>query len=136
MRGMIRARGGLAAVLVGALFVAGGCASAPIVTTVLTQALPENVGREGRVLVVEYPPGVSSAAHRHPGAVFVYVMEGAVECGLDEGGPVVRYEKGQAWYERPGQLHRVARNASRNDPAKLVVFFLTEAGKPVLEKEN
>jgi len=123
----------------------GGCATHSIpsvdrpmrttVTTLMTQALPDKPGTEARVMTVEYPPGVTSPAHRHPGVIFAYVLEGAVECGLDDG-PVVRYEKGQSWYERPGQLHRVAKNASQTEPAKLLVFFLTEPGKPVLEREK
>ena len=130
----------------GVALMLGGCAATPrasaggetkrtVVSTLLTQALPEKVGREARMLTVEYPPGVESPSHRHPGAVFVYVIEGAVECALDDG-PDVRYEKGQAWYEKPNQLHRVAKNASATEPAKLVVFFLTEPGKPVLEPQK
>src|SRR5438270_1049460 len=103
-----------------------------VVTTLLTETLPEGVGREVRVLQVVYPPGASTPAHHHPGAVFVYVAEGAVQCALDDG-PVVRYEKGQSWWERPGRVHRVARNASDVEPARLVVFFVTKAGSPVLE---
>src|SRR4051794_28974611 len=97
------------------------------VATVLTQGLPPNAGSEGRVLTVEYPPGVSSASHRHDGAIFAYVAEGAVVTALDDGGEQ-RFETGQAWFERPGQVHRVARNASDSRPAKLVVFFVTEPG--------
>jgi len=137
---------GVCGLMISSLFVIAGCAAthsaAPgegmkstTVTKILTQALPEKVGTEARVLLVEYPPGVTSPAHRHPGVIFAYVLEGAVECGLDDG-PVVRYEKGQAWYEHPGQLHRVAKNASQTEPAKLLVFFLTEPGKPVLEREK
>lgn len=137
---------GLCGLSVLAVVLLGGCAaqnSAPsaagsmhsIVKPILTQALPEKPGTEARMLTVEYPPGVVSPPHRHPGMVFVYVLEGAVECALDDG-PVVRYEKGQAWYERPNQLHRVAKNGSQTEPAKLVVFFLTEPGKPVLEPQK
>ncbi len=132
--------------LVLAMGMLGGCAAAnsgasaadsmhSIVKPILTQALPEKLGTEARMLTVEYPPGVVSPPHRHPGTVFVYVLEGAVECALDDG-PVVRYEKGQAWYERPNQLHRVAKNASQTERAKLVVFFLTDPGKPVLEPQK
>jgi quercetin dioxygenase-like cupin family protein len=120
----------------------GGCAArAPhvaartAVKTVLTQPLPENAGREVRVLTVEYPPGGASPAHHHPGAVYVYVVEGTVLCQIDNG-PLVLYTAGQAWSEKPGQVHRVARNASMTKPAKLVVFFVTEPGKPVTEMEK
>jgi quercetin dioxygenase-like cupin family protein len=54
---------------------------------------------------------------------------------LDDG-PEKRFEAGQGWYERPGQVHRVSRNASGTERAKLVVVFLTEKGKPALELQN
>ncbi len=103
-----------------------------VVKTLMTETLPEGSGREVRMLTVEYPPGVRTPAHRHPGAVFVYVLEGAVLCGLDEG-PVRTYRQGESWWERPGQVHRVSENASQTERAKLLVFFVTETGKPVLE---
>jgi len=87
------------------------------------------------MLTVEYPPGVATPPHRHDGAIFAYVVEGAVVTALDDGDEK-RYETGQGWYERPGQLHRVSRNASDTRPAKLVVVFLTEPGKPALHPEH
>lgn len=105
------------------------------VTTLLTQPLPADVGREGRVLTVELPPGAATPPHRHDGAIFAYVAEGAVVSALDDG-PEERFAVGQAWYEWPGQVHRVSRNASATEPAKLVVFFLTEPGRPVLRPEK
>jgi quercetin dioxygenase-like cupin family protein len=121
----------LSAVLLLAMIV--GCAARPTehrtqVTTVLTEPLPAGSGTEVRVITVDYPPGVASPPHRHPGAIYAYVAEGEVECALDDG-QVVRYVAGQAWTEKPGQVHRVSRNASRTKWAKLVVFFVTEPGK-------
>lgn len=106
-------------------------ASRTQVKTVLTQALPAGSGSEVRVLTVNYPPGAGSPPHRHPGAIYAYVAEGEVECALDDG-QVVRYVAGQAWTEKPGQVHRVSRNASETKWARLVVFFVTEAGKPTV----
>jgi quercetin dioxygenase-like cupin family protein len=103
--------------------------------TLLTQALPERVGTEGRVIVVDVPPGASTPLHRHDGVIFAYVAEGAVVSALDDGREE-RFEAGRAWYERPGQVHRVSRNASATKAAKLVVFFLTDPGKPVLRMEQ
>ena len=105
------------------------------VTPLLTQPVPPGAGTEGRLLTVEYPPGGSTPAHHHDGAIFAYVAEGAVVTALDDG-PEQRFEAGQAWYERPGQVHRVSRNASTTQPAKLVVFFLTQPGTPPLRMEK
>jgi quercetin dioxygenase-like cupin family protein len=104
-------------------------------TVLLTRPLPADVGREGRLLTVEYPPGGSTPAHHHDGAIFAYVADGAVITALDDG-PEQRFEAGQGWYERPGQVHRVSRNASATQPAKLVVFFLTQPGSPPLRMEK
>src|SRR3954463_14624938 len=94
-----------------------------VVKLLMKQAIPENSGHEVRMLTVAYAPGVSSAAHTHPGCIFAYVLEGAVICQLDDEKPV-RYEAGQCWYEKPGQVHRVSKNASDKEPAKLLVFFI------------
>jgi quercetin dioxygenase-like cupin family protein len=115
--------------------VAGEPAAHSKATVLLTQSLPADVGREGRLLTVEYPPGGSTPAHHHDGAIFAYVAEGAVVTALDDG-PEQRFEAGQAWYERPGQVHRVSRNASTSRPAKLVVFFLTQPGTPPLRMQK
>jgi len=105
------------------------------VTTLLTQPMPTPAPTECRMLTVEYPPGAATPAHHHDGAIFAYVVRGAVITALDDG-PEHRYTAGQAWYEHPGQIHRVSRNASATEPAKLVVFFLTAPGRPVLQMEH
>ncbi|WP_438007838.1 cupin domain-containing protein [Sorangium sp. So ce321] len=102
------------------------------VTTLLTEPLADAPGLEARVLTVELPPGSSSPAHRHPGQVFAYVLQGAVLTGLDGQAPV-RYTQGQTWSEAPGQVHSASQNESPTAPAKLLVFFVTEPGEPVVE---
>jgi quercetin dioxygenase-like cupin family protein len=105
------------------------------VATLFTDPIPARASQEVRMLTVEYPPGVQSPPHRHPGAVYAYVLEGEVLCALDDG-PVKRYGAGEWWTERPGQLHRVSTNASTTRPAKLLVFFVTEHGQPVIEPQH
>jgi len=131
--------------LIATLFLCGCATQSPVtgeppaarakVTALLTQALPPGAGTEARLLTVEYPPGGSTPAHHHDGAIFAYVAEGAVVTALDDG-PERRFEAGQSWYERPGQVHRVSRNASTTRPAKLVVFFVTQPGSPPLRMEK
>ena len=98
----------------------------------LTQELPRLDAKDMTVSVVEleYEPGGTSAEHRHPGHAFVYVVEGALVSQL-ENGPAVTYTAGQMFYEPPMGLHAVSRNASEARPAKFLVFFLTEKGKPL-----
>jgi quercetin dioxygenase-like cupin family protein len=96
----------------------------------LVAELTPPVGREARLLTVEYPPGGTSPPHRHPGEIIAYVLEGEVEIRLGDG-PTVRYGPGGSWHERPNQLHAVSRNASDTRPAKLLVFFVSDPGVPV-----
>jgi quercetin dioxygenase-like cupin family protein len=70
-----------------------------------------------------------------PDHTFGYVLEGAYKIKLDNG-PATVMTKGQTFYEAPGQLHAVSRNASDIEPAKVLVVMLAEAGKPVTVPER
>ena len=77
---------------------------------------------------VSYPPGVSSAAHRHPGITIAYVLEGEIRSKVGDE-PEKTYKTGQMFLETPGQIHAVSRNASATKPAKLLAVLLAEKGK-------
>ena len=70
------------------------------------------------------------AGHRHPASTYAYVTKGAVVSRLGDG-PEKRYETGQAWSETPLQPHYIV-NASKTEPAQLVVVQITKAGTKVL----
>ena len=36
------------------------------------------------------------------------------------------YRAGESWYETPGSIHRVSRNASTSAPAKLLAVFVVD----------
>jgi quercetin dioxygenase-like cupin family protein len=79
---------------------------------------------------VNYAPGGGSAAHRHPGLTFAYVLEGEIVSKVGEE-PEKTYATGEMWMETPGQLHGVSRNASSTKPARLLAILLAEKGKPL-----
>jgi quercetin dioxygenase-like cupin family protein len=79
---------------------------------------------------VDYAPGESSKAHRHPGLTFAYVLEGEITSRVDDEAEKT-YAAGEMWMETPGQLHSVSRNASPAKPAKLLAILLAEKGKPL-----
>jgi len=79
---------------------------------------------------VNYPPGGSSTAHRHPGITLVYVLEGEIRSKVEDG-PEKTYAPGQIFMETPGQLHGVSRNASDTKPAKFLALLFAEKGKPL-----
>jgi quercetin dioxygenase-like cupin family protein len=85
--------------------------------------------KEATIATVEYPPGGSSAEHRHNAHVFVYVLEGSVVMQVKGGNPVTLVP-GQTFYESPEDVHTVSRNASSTKPAKVLVFFVKEKDAP------
>lgn len=77
---------------------------------------------------VDYPPGRVGAAHRHPGFVLAYVLEGAVVAKISGQGPERTYTVGQMFYEQPGATHEVSKNASETEPAKLLALIFAKKG--------
>jgi quercetin dioxygenase-like cupin family protein len=101
------------------------------VTQVLSKDLPDFPGKEGLMLMVEYPPGSSDPVHRHNADAFVYVLEGSIVMQV-KGGKEVTLTPGQIFYEAPDDIHVVGRNASQTKPAKFVVFMVKDKGAPAL----
>jgi quercetin dioxygenase-like cupin family protein len=100
---------------------------------ILQEQLPTNApGKKAVMLTVSYGPGQASPAHQHPGAVMAYVLEGAVTSKLNDE-PEKTFKAGEFWYEAPGTVHSVSRNASKTEPAKLLVWSLVDEGRPVIE---
>ena len=77
---------------------------------------------------VDYEPGGFSRVHRHPAGAYVYVIDGSVIFGLDGREPVV-LNAGDSFYEPPGAVHAVSRNASDELPASLLAFFVLGEGE-------
>lgn len=100
-----------------------------VATPLLSQPLGGIDGKEGVMLTVEYPPGGSSAPHRHNANTFVYVLEGSVVMQV-QGGKEVTLTAGQTFYESPTDIHTVSKNASATKPAKILVFFVKDKGSP------
>ena len=107
-------------------------APGPVLTQLMSKDLGDIPGKEMLAITVEYPPGGSDPVHRHDAYVFVYVLEGSVMMGL-RGGKEVTLTSGQTFYEGPGDVHTVSRNASSTKPVKfLVVFVKARAADAVL----
>src|SRR5260370_36781809 len=101
------------------------------VTPLAAKDLPDFPGKEVLMITVEYPPGSSDPIHRHNAHAFVYVLEGSIIMQV-KGGKEVTLTPGQTFYEGPGDVHVVGRNASSTKPAKFVVFLVKDKGAPVL----
>lgn len=101
-----------------------------VVTPLMTQALANYPGKEVSVITVEYPPGAGDPVHRHDAHGFIYVLEGSIVMGV-RGGEPVTLAPGQTFYENPGDVHTVGRNASTTEPARFLVFLLKDSDKPI-----
>ena len=103
------------------------------VQQVFQQQLPNVPGNTMTALLVSYEPGGKSDAHHHAGAVFAYVLSGAIRSQVEPGGEVKVYEAGESFYEAPGSTHLVSENASDTEPASLLAVFVAEDGATLTE---
>src|SRR4029434_2393993 len=101
------------------------------VTSLLSKDLTEFPGKEGLMIMVEYPPGGVDPIHRHNAHGFIYMLEGSIVMRV-KGGKEVTLTPGQTFYEGPDDVHVVGRNASQTKRAKFLVFFVKDKGAPVL----
>jgi quercetin dioxygenase-like cupin family protein len=101
------------------------------VTQLFSKDLTDLPGKEGLMLLIEYPPGSSDPVHRHNAHGFIYVLEGSIVMQV-RGGKEVTLTPGQTFYEGPEDIHVVGRNASETKPAKFIVVFVKNKGAPVL----
>src|SRR2546423_13152757 len=83
---------------------------------------------EVTVSYVDYAPGRVGPAHRHPGFVLAYVLEGAVVAKISGQGEEKTYTVGQMFYEQPGATHEVSKNASQTQPARLLAMIFAKKG--------
>ena len=101
------------------------------VTDLFSKDLANIPGKEGVMMIVDYPPGSVDPIHRHNAHAFVYVLEGSIVMQV-RGGKEVTLTPGQTFYEGPDDVHVVGRNASKIKPAKFVLLMVKDKGAPVL----
>ena len=107
-----------------------GPAAPPPLPPVFKHDLPNLTMDDWEVTVsyVDYAPGRVGAAHRHPGFVLAYVLEGAVIARISGQGDEKTYTAGQMFYEQPGATHEVSKNASQTQPARLLAMIFAKKG--------
>ena len=101
------------------------------VTSLMSKDLPESPGKKMLVIIVEHAPVGSNPMHRHNAHAIVYVLEGSVVMQVKDGKQVT-LTPGQTFYEGPGDIHVVDRNASSTKPAKFLVVLIKDKGAPAL----
>ena len=103
------------------------------VTTNFEHVLPNIPAKSLIAAVVDYAPGGTSVAHEHAKSAFIYayVVSGVIESQVNDG-PKRVYRAGESFFEEPGSLHRVSRNASKSEPAKLLAVFVVDTNDKAL----
>lgn len=98
------------------------------ITPNFDHAIPNIPGKSLIAVVIDYAPGGSSPSYAHAKSAFiyVYVVSGAIETQVDDG-PKRVYRAGESFSEDPGSIHRVSRNASETDPAKMLAVIVVNS---------
>jgi quercetin dioxygenase-like cupin family protein len=107
-------------------------AEAPVAyteTILLTAPLGGIPGKQGAVALIDAPGGFESPMHTHPGDLFVYVVQGAVEVEFENGETQVA-RAGEVLHETPGNP-MIGRNLSATEPVRFVVFQIADEGAPM-----
>ena len=97
-----------------------------------TDVLRNDLSQPGREVIqtrVDFPPGVTAAAHTHPGEEVAYILEGTLEYNL-EGRPPITLKAGEALFIPAGMAHWV-RNVGPGKASELATY-LVEKGKPLV----
>ena len=94
---------------------------------VIRQEIPGEPPRDLSLVEVTYPPGTGSPPHLHANGVMAFVVSGTVTSKVGDG-PEQIFHAGDAWWEPPGAIHRVSRNASSAEPARLLAIYIAPRG--------
>ena len=94
---------------------------------VFNGVIPNIPGKSLIANEVNYGPGEATPAHRHDASAFIfaYVVSGAIESKVNDAEARI-YHAGESFIEPPGAIHSICRNASRTEPAKMLVVFVVD----------
>ena len=103
-------------------------AQPPKVTILVSEAPVTGVPDKGFTLITaDWPPGVTTGRHTHPGDEYGTVVEGTLVT-RQEGGEWKTVTAGQSYYVPGGVVHETKNEG--NMPAKSYNAFIIEKGKP------
>ena len=107
-------------------------ASASMQREVIKQELPGEPSRDLVLVEVTYPPGAGSPPHLHANGVMAFVVSGTIASKVNDE-PEQTFHAGSAWWEPPGSVHRISRNASSTEPATLLAIYIAPQGAPAAD---
>jgi quercetin dioxygenase-like cupin family protein len=114
----------------GALLLAQTPAAPPAIATktLMQEPLGDTADPKVTVLSLALPGGLTAAAHTHKGPVFAYILQGDIENQVDPDPPKV-YHAGDFFHEPTMHVHRLLRNLSSTEPARLLVVEVGDTGQ-------
>ncbi len=98
---------------------------------ILQQALLPD-GKELRLMLIEYAPGVAAPVHTHPVAGTCFVLEGEVESRY-EGEDAKNLQSGDSYKDFANRTHLVWRNRSDTNPLKFLCAAHIAPDQPFAE---
>jgi hypothetical protein len=111
----------------------------PPIPALIEESIGDIGDADASMLILNLPPSPAPSAnqqtqrgfrvHKHSGPVFAYVLEGSVENQVEPEAPKT-YKAGDVWYEPAMHVHRLLRNLSDTQPARILVFLVLPKGKP------
>ena len=103
-----------------------GTGKTPEVKVLSAVEIKESLGsKKAKATTFEltFEPGASSSPHRHPGAIFGYVIEGQLEFAVGNE-KVQTLKAGDTFYESAMALHAVARNPSDTTKTRVLAVLV------------
>jgi quercetin dioxygenase-like cupin family protein len=91
--------------------------------------LSPNIDPKVSALILPIGVGRVAGPHTHQGEVFAYILEGDIENQVDPD-PPLPYHPGDFFIEPAMHVHRMLRNLSPTEPAKVLVFQAGNTGNP------
>jgi quercetin dioxygenase-like cupin family protein len=93
--------------------------------------MPKGEKQEVRVLTATFRPGDKTVYHTHRFPVTVYVLEGTFTLALNGRAPIA-VKAGEALVEPP-HVPMTGYNRSTSEPARVVIFYVSDPETPFLD---
>ena len=111
-----------------------GFAKPTMVLQETVTGLPTAAKQDVRVMTALFQPGDRTITHTHPFPVTVYVLEGAFTLELEGRAPIV-VKAGEALVEPP-HVKMTGFNRSTTEPARVIIFYVSDVGAPFLHPSH
>jgi quercetin dioxygenase-like cupin family protein len=110
-----------------------GAARPEMVLSEIVQGMPKGERQEVRVFTATLKPGDKTVFHTHRSPVTTYMLEGEFTLEMEGRAPVT-VKAGQAMVEPP-QVKMTGYNRSATQPARIVIFYVSDPGTPFLDPQ-